>query len=92
MQEEIESCERLIKERAAQLPPDANRPELLVLPIYAALPPEQQLRVFQPPPEGTRKASEHELSPSLAGRAGLPGRCGAHCNSTLVKPLLLQLC
>ncbi|GAB4816131.1 hypothetical protein N2152v2_003177 [Parachlorella kessleri] len=54
-QEEIESCERLIRERAAQLPPDPRRPDLLVLPIYAALPPEQQLRVFQPPPEGTRK-------------------------------------
>ncbi len=59
VQEEIESCERLIRERAAQLPPDPRRPDLLVLPIYAALPPEQQLRVFQPPPEGTRKASEH---------------------------------
>ncbi len=56
-QEEIESCERLIRERAAQLPPDPRRPALLVLPIYAALPPEQQLKVFQPAPEGTRKAS-----------------------------------
>lgn len=81
-QDEIESCARLIAERAAALPPPeaadgaaeaaagdegeggeggedgigASRPrELLVLPIYAALPPEQQLRVFQPAPPGTRK-------------------------------------
>lgn len=73
-QDEIESCARLISERAAALPPpeaangtvggesdgdedgDADRPrELLVLPIYAALPPEQQLKVFQPAPPGTRK-------------------------------------
>ncbi|KAL4447805.1 hypothetical protein ABPG75_005024 [Micractinium tetrahymenae] len=74
-QDEIESCARLITERAAALPPPevangaardggedeedeqaAGRPrELLVLPIYAALPPEQQLKVFQPAPPGTRK-------------------------------------
>lgn len=73
-QDEIESCARLISERATALPPpeaangtvggesdgdedgDADRPrELLVLPIYAALPPEQQLKVFQPAPPGTRK-------------------------------------
>lgn len=31
--------------------------ELLVLPIYAALPPEQQMNVFQPAPENTRKVN-----------------------------------
>ena len=54
-QEEIESCHRLLLDRAAALPPDPGRPQLLVLPIYAALPPEQQLRVFQPAPAGARK-------------------------------------
>lgn len=54
-QEEIEACERLIVERGAALPPAPGRPGLLVLPIYAALPPEQQLRVFQPAPPSTRK-------------------------------------
>lgn len=29
--------------------------ELMVLPIYAALPPEQQMKVFQPAPKNTRK-------------------------------------
>jgi ATP-dependent RNA helicase DHX8/PRP22 len=70
-QEEIESCERLITERGAALPPqipdgggdggdggDAGGGQptgLLVLPIYASLPPEQQLKVFQPAPPGIRK-------------------------------------
>lgn len=54
-QEEIEACERLIAERGAALPTDPDRPGLAVLPIYAALPPEQQLRVFQPAPPNTRK-------------------------------------
>ncbi len=85
-QDEIESCARLITERAAALPPPETRDgaaaadgeeggeegeegpgrprELLVLPIYAALPPEQQLKVFQPAPPGTRKVR--------AGPAGLP--------------------
>lgn len=54
-QDEIESCERLISEAAAALPPDPDRPQLAVLPMYAALPPEAQLRVFQPAPPNTRK-------------------------------------
>lgn len=54
-QDEIEACERLLVERAAALPPTLGRPMLLPLPIYAALPQEAQLRVFQPAPLGTRK-------------------------------------
>ncbi|KAG0602725.1 hypothetical protein M758_10G036400 [Ceratodon purpureus] len=52
-QEEIESMERLLKERASHL--SQNVQKLLVVPIYAALPSEQQMRVFQAAPEGTRK-------------------------------------
>jgi ATP-dependent RNA helicase DHX8/PRP22 len=52
-QEEIESMERLLKERASHL--SQNIQKLLVVPIYAALPSEQQMRVFQAAPEGTRK-------------------------------------
>eukprot|EP00198_Chlamydomonas_reinhardtii_P001306 XP_001690641.1 DEAH-box nuclear pre-mRNA splicing factor [Chlamydomonas reinhardtii] len=52
-QDEIDSAERLLKAAAAV----GGRPrELLVLPIYAALPPEQQMKVFEPAPPGTRKA------------------------------------
>ncbi|KAG2440784.1 hypothetical protein HXX76_003640 [Chlamydomonas incerta] len=94
-QDEIDSAERLLKDRLSSLPAAARmagvggaaelpgeegeggggaegeggaaaaaaaaaavgRPrELLVLPIYAALPPEQQMKVFEPAPPGTRKA------------------------------------
>ncbi|KAG2496731.1 hypothetical protein HYH03_005143 [Edaphochlamys debaryana] len=83
-QDEIDSAERLIKDKLASLPrsqpatvgegaegagegadgadPSAPAPapggpdSLLVLPIYAALPPEQQMRVFEPAPPGVRKA------------------------------------
>jgi hypothetical protein len=51
-QEEIEGLERLLMDRAAALPEGAagkggGPEELLVLPIYAALPPDQQMRVGQ---------------------------------------------
>jgi hypothetical protein len=52
-QEEIESMERLLRERATHLPETALK--LLVVPIYAALPSEHQMRVFQPAPVGARK-------------------------------------
>lgn len=52
-QEEIESVEGQIKEKLTQLPQESQK--LLVAPIFAALPSEQQLRVFAPPPSGCRK-------------------------------------
>ncbi|CAK9212236.1 unnamed protein product [Sphagnum troendelagicum] len=52
-QEEIESMERLLRDRATHLPETALK--LLVVPIYAALPSEHQMRVFQPAPVGARK-------------------------------------
>ncbi|XP_045794628.1 pre-mRNA-splicing factor ATP-dependent RNA helicase DEAH10 [Trifolium pratense] len=52
-QEEIESVERLIKERLTKLPQGSQN--LQVVPIYAALPPEQQMRAFAPAPSGFRK-------------------------------------
>lgn len=52
-QEEIESVERLIKERIQQLPED-NR-KLMTVPIFSSLPSEQQMRVFVPTPAGFRK-------------------------------------
>lgn len=54
-QEEIESIERLINERLKQLP-EGNQ-KLLIVPIFAALPSEQQMRVFAPAPTGFRKVS-----------------------------------
>lgn len=62
-QEEIESMERLLRERAAHLPPRALK--LSVAPIYAALPSEQQMRVFQAAPVGTRKVFGRPLKLDL---------------------------
>ncbi|KAJ6823114.1 pre-mRNA-splicing factor ATP-dependent RNA helicase DEAH10 [Iris pallida] len=52
-QEEIESVERLVHERARQLPEGSQK--VLVVPIYSALPSEQQMNVFKPAPPGHRK-------------------------------------
>ncbi|XP_062162694.1 pre-mRNA-splicing factor ATP-dependent RNA helicase DEAH10 [Alnus glutinosa] len=52
-QEEIESVERLVKERLQQLPEGSRK--LLTAPIFSALPSEKQMRVFAPAPAGFRK-------------------------------------
>jgi ATP-dependent RNA helicase DHX8/PRP22 len=54
-QEEIESCERLLKERSALLADGTGQQTLLVLSMYAALPADAQMRVFHPTPAGMRK-------------------------------------
>ncbi|EER28141.1 Helicase associated domain (HA2) containing protein [Coccidioides posadasii C735 delta SOWgp] len=51
--EEIDLAIQKISERAASLPPKSQ--ELLPLPLYAGLTTEQQLYVFDPAPENTRK-------------------------------------
>lgn len=52
-QEEIDTACEVLYERMKALGP--NVPELLILPIYASLPPEMQARIFEPAPAGTRK-------------------------------------
>ncbi|KAH9912698.1 P-loop containing nucleoside triphosphate hydrolase protein [Epithele typhae] len=52
-QEDITSLEKSIQMYASNLPTDALG--VLVCPIYAALPPQQQAKVFTPAPSGTRK-------------------------------------
>ncbi|XP_002732327.2 ATP-dependent RNA helicase DHX33-like [Saccoglossus kowalevskii] len=52
-QEEIEAMLKSVKDIAKDLPSDC--PQLLVCPMYAALPPGQQLKIFQPTPAGSRK-------------------------------------
>lgn len=62
-QEEIESCERLLQERSKLLTPAAGNKQqgaiegLTVLPMYAALPPDMQMRVFEPAESGKRKVN-----------------------------------
>uniref|UniRef100_H3CT02 RNA helicase n=1 Tax=Tetraodon nigroviridis TaxID=99883 RepID=H3CT02_TETNG len=52
-QEEIEALARTCRDIAKHLP-DSCGP-MAVVPLYASLPPLQQLRVFQPAPKGCRK-------------------------------------
>lgn len=51
--EEIDTAIQMITERAALLHPRA--PSILALPLYAGLPSEQQLYVFEPAPDTARK-------------------------------------
>lgn len=51
--EEIDSCVQAISERSAQLHPRAQT--MMALPLYAGLSTEQQMYVFEPAPENTRK-------------------------------------
>ncbi|KAI1337414.1 P-loop containing nucleoside triphosphate hydrolase protein [Xylariaceae sp. FL0016] len=52
-QEEIDSASEVLYERMKGLGP--NVPELIICPIYSALPSEIQSRVFDPAPPGSRK-------------------------------------
>lgn len=52
-QEEIESLGRLLKARAKHV--DNGVPSLNVVLLFAALPSEEQMKVFEPTPVGTRK-------------------------------------
>ncbi|KAJ4959762.1 hypothetical protein NE237_019672 [Protea cynaroides] len=52
-QEEIESVDRLIRERVQQLPKETQK--FLICPIFSSLPSEQQMQVFKPAPSGFRK-------------------------------------
>ena len=52
-QEEIDTSCEILFERMKALGPSV--PELLILPVYSALPSEMQSRIFDPAPPGTRK-------------------------------------
>lgn len=52
-QEEIDTSSEILFERMKQLGPDV--PELIILPVYSALPSEMQTRIFEPAPPGSRK-------------------------------------
>jgi len=52
-QEEIDTSSEILYERMKQLGPDV--PELIILPVYSALPSEMQTRIFEPAPPGSRK-------------------------------------
>lgn len=52
-QEEIESVDRLVKERLKQIPEGSRR--IFTVPLYSSLPSEHQMNVFKPTPPGFRK-------------------------------------
>ncbi|XP_061658731.1 ATP-dependent RNA helicase DHX33 [Syngnathoides biaculeatus] len=52
-QEEIEALARTCRDIARHLPDNCG--PMVVVPLYASLPPTQQLRVFQAAPKGSRK-------------------------------------
>jgi len=52
-QEEFDTAAQILFERMKSLGPAV--PELIILPVYSSLPNEQQTRIFDPAPPGTRK-------------------------------------
>jgi len=61
-QQEIESACNLLQKRMDKIfhqleqeQSDKDYMDLLILPLYAALPPQEQIRVFEPTPKNTRK-------------------------------------
>tara|TARA_B110000008_G_scaffold228618_1_gene230732 strand:+ start:79 stop:3366 length:3288 start_codon:yes stop_codon:yes gene_type:complete len=52
-QEEIESCEELLKTRIHEM--EKKPPELIIAPIYASLPSDMQAKIFEDTPKGSRK-------------------------------------
>ncbi|CAA7056847.1 unnamed protein product [Microthlaspi erraticum] len=86
-QEEIDSACQSLYERMKKL--GKNVPELIILPVYSALPSEMQSRIFDPPPPGTRKVNVYNPKQGLESlvitpisqasaeqRAGRAGRTG----------------
>lgn len=55
-QEEIDTACEILYERMKSLGPDV--PELIILPVYSALPSEMQTRIFDPAPPGSRKVTQ----------------------------------
>ena len=55
-QEEIDTACEILYERMKSLGPEV--PELIILPVYSALPSEMQTRIFDPAPPGTRKVGQ----------------------------------
>ena len=54
-QEEIDTSCEILYERMKALGPEV--PELIILPVYSALPSEMQTRIFDPAPPGCRKVN-----------------------------------
>ncbi len=58
-QEEIDTACEILFERMKTLGPDV--PDLIILPVYSALPSEMQTKIFDPAPAGSRKVFYQSL-------------------------------
>eukprot|EP00656_Telonema_subtile_P018829 TRINITY_DN20221_c0_g1_i3.p1 TRINITY_DN20221_c0_g1~~TRINITY_DN20221_c0_g1_i3.p1 ORF type:complete len:896 (+),score=330.60 TRINITY_DN20221_c0_g1_i3:191-2878(+) len=82
-QEEIESCQEILTQRAKAL--GSKIKELVVLPIYATLPSEEQAKIFEPAPPNGRKVilatNIAETSLTIDGIVYVvdPGFCKQNC-------------
>lgn len=82
-QEEIESCQEILTQRCKAL--GSKIRELVVLPIYATLPSEEQAKIFEPAPPGGRKVilatNIAETSLTIDGIVYVvdPGFCKQNC-------------
>lgn len=59
-QEEIDSACEILYERMKALGQEI--PDLIILPVYSALPSEMQTRIFDPAPPGSRKVQTHSFN------------------------------
>jgi ATP-dependent RNA helicase DHX8/PRP22 len=85
-QAEIEKAVNAINAAVCALP-EGSAADLLVLPLYASLPPELQLRVFRSGPEGARRCivATNVAETSITGARGRVGErrrrpCPTHTN------------
>jgi HrpA-like RNA helicase len=62
-QEEIDTACEILFERMKTLGPDV--PDLIILPVYSALPSEMQTKIFDPAPPGSRKVCYRNFKTSL---------------------------
>lgn len=82
-QEEIETCQEVLTQRVKAL--GAKVKELVILPIYATLPSEEQAKIFEPAPPGGRKVilstNIAETSLTVDGIVYVvdPGFCKQNC-------------
>lgn len=76
-QAEIDKAVKQLNDAVRSLPADACG-DLVVLPLYAALPPEMQARVFAPPPPGVRRCivATNIAETSVTGARRLWGALG----------------
>lgn len=69
-QEEINNAGEVLYERMKALGPAV--PELIILPVYSALPSELQTRIFEPAPPGKRKCVANLFFTRLPWLESLP--------------------